>query len=155
MFVAHEFSRYQLMVKLPIKANAASFEHHVGWLPGMAMVKLSVKWEYKEIADGDALEVMSGQIDRFAREAWECCLKEIAACSVERKLFPGGVSKRAAASTGMFAGDQAVLMHVNVTGVSMQDVLGAGSEMEIVDVDKLEMVLRGSMWKLIHSESET
>jgi hypothetical protein len=139
------------MPALPIKANAANFEYHVGWLPGMATVKLSVNWEYKEIADGDALEVMSGQIDRFARDAWQCCLKEIAACSVERKLFPGGVSKRAAAQVGMFAGDQAVRMTVDVAGVSMQDALGTGSELEIVDVDKIEMTLRGSMWKLIHS----
>jgi hypothetical protein len=141
------------MVKLPIKANAASFEHHVSWLPGMAMVKLSVKWEYKEIADGDALEVMSGQIDRFERYSLECCLREIAECSIERKVLPGGDSKRSLMRMGM--GDDTVEMTLHVGGVSMQDVLGTGSELNIVDVDKLEMIVRGSMWKLIHSESET
>jgi hypothetical protein len=137
------------MPALPIKANAANFEYHVCWLPGMAMVKLSVKWEFKEIADADALELMSGQIDRFARHSSECCLREIAECSIQRKVLPGGDSKRSPMRMGM--GDNAADMTLHVAGVSMQDALGTGSELEIVDVDKIEMTLRGSMWKLIHS----
>ena len=141
------------MAALPIKGNAGSFEYHARWLPGMAIVKLVVTWEFKEILDAEALEETSRQIDMLARYAVECCLREIAECSVQRKVLPGGDSKRSPMRMGM-ENNATVQMTLHVAGVSMQDVLGAGDEVEIVDVDKLEMILRGSMWKLIHSESE-
>ncbi len=111
----------------------------------MAVVKLNVKWEFQEIADAEALEVISVQIDRFARYSFECCLREIAECSLQRKVFPGVESKRAPMRMGMV--DNALGMTLHVAGVSMQD----GSELETVDVDKIEMILRGDLWKLIHS----
>jgi len=142
--------RQLAMAALPIKGNAGSFEYHARWLPGMAIVKLVVTWEFKEILDAEALEETSRQIDMFARYAVECCLREIAECSVQRKVLPGGDSKRSPMRMGM-GNNATVQMTLHVAGVSMQDVLDVGVDL-VFDVDHIETLIRDRcMWELIHS----
>ena len=113
-----------------------------------------MKWEFNEIKDAELLEIILENLERFTRNAHECCLKEIAACSIERKLFPGADSRRQPMHMGMY-GENNMHMELTIDAVSLGTVLNVVSVEDapppLVDVDNIEMILRGDMIKLIHS----
>jgi len=134
------------MPALPIKATKGVYIYTVNWLPGLPMATVEVECTFEEIPDEKALTRFGTNIDMFAKNAKECCLREIMDAAVIGQLYPGAESRRYPQRMGMSnGGDTHLLFKVVVNTVNGEDATN------ILHVDKLETTLRGDMWKQIHA----
>jgi hypothetical protein len=111
------------------------------------VASVEVEYAFEEIPDGDALTRFGTNIDTFAKNAKECCLREIMEAAIIGQMYPGVESKRSPQRMGMsYGGDTNLLFKVIVNTVNGEDATN------ILHVDKLESTMRGDMWKQIHAE---
>jgi hypothetical protein len=135
------------MPSLPIKATKGVYSYIVNWLPGLPMASVEVECTFEEIPDEKALTRFGTNIDMFATNAKECCLREIMEAAIIGQMYPGVESKRSPQRMGMsYGGGTDLLFKVIVNTVNGEDATN------ILHVDKLETTLRGDMWKQIHAE---
>jgi hypothetical protein len=134
------------MSAFPLKENRVVFSRHVDWLPDLPVVELKMTCDFKEIPDEEALTRISFNIDLFAKNAKECCLREIADVGIKCKMGLGVEPGRhpSGVSSSSFGGD--INMNCQITAMSREDAE------DILNVDQLESILRGAMWKQIHNK---
>lgn len=134
------------MSALPIKATKGTYTYHVEWLPDLPVAVMEVECAFKEIPDSKALNLFGTNVDMFAKNAKECCLREIMETAIVGQMCPGAESKHHPQRMGMSSGgDMDLMIKVVVTTINRDDATN------ILHVDKLETTLRGDMWKLTHA----
>ena len=120
------------------------FSRHVDWLPDLPVVELNMTCDFKEIPDEEALTRVSFNIDLFAKNAKECCLREIADVGIKCKMGLCAHPGRHPSVVCSFGGD--IYMNCHITAMSREDAE------DILNVDQLESTLRGAMWNQIHNK---
>ena len=131
------------MSAFPLKESRVVFSRHVDWLPDLPVVELNMTCDFKEIPDEEALTRVSFNMDLFAKNAKECCLREIADVGMKRKMGLGVEPGRHPGRVLSFGGGEDIYMNCHVTPMGREDAE------DILNVDQLESILRGAMWKQI------
>ena len=132
------------MSAFPLKENRVVFSRHVDWLPDLPVVELKMTCDFKEIPDEEALTRVSFNIDLFAKNAKECCLREIAEAGIKCKMCPDAKPGGCPSRVWSFGSD--IYMNCHITAMSREDAE------DILNVDQLESTLRGAMWNQIHNK---
>jgi hypothetical protein len=132
------------MSAFPLKESRVVFSRHVDWLPDLPVVELNMTCDFKEIPDEEALTRVSFNMDLFAKNAKECCLREIADVGIKCKMGLCAHPGRHPSVVCSFGGD--IYMNCHITAMSREDAE------DILNVDQLESTLRGAMWNQIHNK---
>jgi hypothetical protein len=122
--------------------QTATFERNVGWMPSMSVVRLDAQCVYTIESGGDALNRLNKEINTFARNAKEHCLREIANDSINRIMIVN--SERHPQRMGTFGEHTRMTANVN----ALEDAA------DILHIDELEKEIRDAFWKHIATSSQ-
>ena len=113
--------------------QSVTFEKHVGWLPGMSVVKLHAKCEYTSGSGVDASSRLKCDINRFTKDVKEQCLREIANDTINRMTMVN--PERHPQRCGMYG------QHTNLK----VDIVAVDCEDDVMHINELEEAMYRQM----------
>ena len=113
--------------------QSVTFEKHVGWLPGMSVVKLHAKCEYTSGSGVDASSRLKCDINRFTKDVKEQCLREIANDTINRMTMVN--PERHPQRGGMYG------QHTNLK----VDIVAVDCEDDVMHINELEEAMYRQM----------
>jgi hypothetical protein len=112
--------------------QSVTFEKHVGWLPGMSVVKLHA--EYTLGSGLGAWSMLKCDINRFTKDVKEQCLREIANDTINRMTMVN--PERHPQRGGTFG--QHGSLKVDIVAVDCED--------DVMHIDELEKAMYSAFW---------
>ena len=117
--------------------QSVTFEKHVGWLPGMSVVKLHAKCDYTPGSGVDTSSRLNCEINRFIKYVKEQCLREIANDTINRMTMVN--PERHPHRSGMYG---------HLTNLKV-DIMAVDCEDDVMHINELEKAMCGDWRHLV------